>query len=785
MGDEASKLSASVGLDTTDYKTAVSGLNREMRVVESGFKASAAALGDWGKDATGLEMRIESLNKTTDLQRQKVDATRREYERVREEKGDNARAAQELEIKLNKETETLNKMERELGETEKALEEVRSESDEAGKEVQDLGRKSDVASDSLGGLKKVAGGLKDALKIGVAAVAGLAAAVAGVSAAVGKLVLDSASASADLIDLSAKVGLSTDTLQELAYVGDQVGTSADTMTGSLVKMTRTMGDARDEARDYQRKLRDAEAAGKDLSEIELGDYAKAYDTLGVAVVDANGNLRDQETVFRELITALGQVDNATERDALALDIFGRSAMELNPLIKAGANEIARLSQEAHDVGAVVEEDTVAALEEFDDKVVSLKASISGTAKTLAGAFLPGFSTIIDGARGYASKLANIVKESDGDFGQMATGIAGLAGEMAADIAEQAPRFLETGLNILQGIIGGLTANLPMMLPAVVSIVGTLVQFIVQNLPILMDAGVQIIFALLNGILPALPAILTAGIQAIVTLAQGIAQALPQLIPTAVETIIALVMALVDNLPLILDAALQLVLGLTEGILAALPLLIAMAPQLIGALCDALVLMLPLLLTAGIQLVFALVNGILSSLPSMGESAGELINVLVENFMKLFPMIKDLGVRLVEGIWQGMQNSYANFEANVRGFFTGIVDGVKRLLGIQSPSKVFAGIGENMVAGMGTGFLDGFGEVERKIAGAVNKLSGDASVNVGLASGKAFQQGSGQKIFQIEAINIRINATGSKAEAAAIGRSAEQGVLRALRAAGAA
>jgi hypothetical protein len=54
-------LSGKVGLDTTDFKTAIAGMNREIRVIESGFKATAAALGDWGKSASGLEMRIKGI----------------------------------------------------------------------------------------------------------------------------------------------------------------------------------------------------------------------------------------------------------------------------------------------------------------------------------------------------------------------------------------------------------------------------------------------------------------------------------------------------------------------------------------------------------------------------------------------------------------------------------------------------------------------------------------------------------------------------------------------------
>jgi uncharacterized coiled-coil DUF342 family protein len=119
-------LSGKVGLDVTDFKAGIAQLNREIRVVESGFKATAASLGDWGKSAQGLETRIKALNSEIDLQNKKVNALSDEYERIAKEKGDTSRAAQDLQIKLNKETEALNNMQGELGQTESSLKNLNS-----------------------------------------------------------------------------------------------------------------------------------------------------------------------------------------------------------------------------------------------------------------------------------------------------------------------------------------------------------------------------------------------------------------------------------------------------------------------------------------------------------------------------------------------------------------------------------------------------------------------------------------------------------------------------------
>lgn len=364
MGDE--KLSGRVGLDTTEFKSNIAAMNRELRVLESGFRASAAGLGDWANDATGLESRIKSLNSQIDVQKNKVSALQAEYQRIAEEKGATSRAAQDLEIKLNKETETLGKMESELGDTTRALDELGAGADETGGDMDEMGAKSE-------GLNSVMSGLSTGIGIAVGALVAVAVAAIAAGVAIGGLVFTSANAAADLVDLSAKTGISTTRLQELSYIGEQVGVSLDTITGANARLTRSMGVAID----------------------KKSDQAKAFKTLGVAIKDADGNLRDSQDVMADTLDALNAIENPAQRDILAMELFGKSAMELNPLIKAGSDEMARLADQAHEVGAVMDEDAVAGLEAFDDTMASLKAGAQGTLGMLAAEFLPIFALVAD------------------------------------------------------------------------------------------------------------------------------------------------------------------------------------------------------------------------------------------------------------------------------------------------------------------------------------------------------------------------------------------------------
>lgn len=149
-----SDLSSRVGLDITDFKAGIAQLNRDLRLQESAFRASAAGLGDWGTSATGLELRMKTLTAQIDLQRQKAEAVAAEYRRVAAEKGDTSRAAQELQIRLNRENETLGKMQSELRGTETRLSTLGVETKKTGDAVNILKGTWTELSSALGVLER-------------------------------------------------------------------------------------------------------------------------------------------------------------------------------------------------------------------------------------------------------------------------------------------------------------------------------------------------------------------------------------------------------------------------------------------------------------------------------------------------------------------------------------------------------------------------------------------------------------------------------------------------------
>ena len=156
-------------------------------------------------------------------------------------------------------------------------------------------------------------------------------------------------------------------------MADLVDVSVDTITGSLTKLTSNMNKAKD----------------------GTGDAADAFAELGVSIKNENGQLRKNEDVFNDVIDALGKIDNETERDAKAMTIFGKSAKDLNPIIKAGKDTLEDLAKEAHDTGYVLSGDALTALGKQQDAMDRFAKRTAAASNAFATKLAPTVSKVYD------------------------------------------------------------------------------------------------------------------------------------------------------------------------------------------------------------------------------------------------------------------------------------------------------------------------------------------------------------------------------------------------------
>lgn len=441
-----------------------------------------------------------------------------------------------------------------------------------------------------------------------------------------------------------------------------------------------------------------------------GAAAEAFAKLGVAVQNDDGTFRDRNQVFQEAISALGQISDETERDAAAMAVFGKSATELNPLILGGAEALQQLGDHAAEAGLIMSGEALDSLAGLADRFDILKQTVGMAGQQFLAQFAAPMTEGINTVIGYVERLVKAFQS--GGF----KGIANEAGKVATDIAA---KFTEI-------------------------------------LPDIAEFATQVILTITQGLIQMLPTIVESAITIVTTLVQQLADMLPTLIPVAVEAVMTLVDTLTDpnTLSNLIDGAIAIIIALANGLIEALPKLLEKAPEIVMNLVEAIIENVPKLLQAAYEIIVTLVVGIIDNLPQIATAAGEIIGTLVKGVADLATKLWNVGKDIVTGIWKGIQDRWEWFKEKVNGFFSNIVGGVKSALGIASPSKVFASIGDNMALGLGAGFERTMDSVERDMMSSV-PTQFNATVNGAGAPSAAVGFGSGI----VEQITIPVEVGG--------------------------
>ena len=331
-------------------------LQKSLKDNQTEQKALSKEVKDAEKEIKQIEKTIAKTGETTEEQRKRLEQLKATIEADRE----NVEKLKLQEAQLRSEMEETN---RKIEAERKALTDLKT---------------------SMSDAKSAAGELtKEVAAIGAAATA----AVAGLFA----FTKDAAQWADDINTLSKTTGISTAELQKFTYATDLIDVSVDTLSGSLTKLTRNMSTA---------------------AESSTSSAAEAFRQLGIAVTDSTGQLRDRETVFYEVIDALGQMTNETQRDAVAMDIFGKSAQQLNPLIKGGAEALKEIGAEAEKAGLILSQDTLNSLNAFNDKVDELKAKGTAIKELAAAEMIPALEGLVEVGDELLAEIQQMVKSGE-------------------------------------------------------------------------------------------------------------------------------------------------------------------------------------------------------------------------------------------------------------------------------------------------------------------------------------------------------------------------------------
>lgn len=350
-----------------EYKQAISEIGSGMNVLNSEMRKVQSAYAQNADSVEALSAKNDVLERKISTQTEKIEYLRAALQQSAEKYGEADKRTMQWQASLNNAEAELNNLNNQFDENKQKIA-------DSGKEMGNLGDVVNGLTSKLGiqlpdGMKSSmnAMGSLDASSLALAGgFAAVAAAIVKAEKAMISMTKESAAFADNIITLSMQTGQSTQQLQEFAYASELIDVSVDTLQGSLTKLTNNMQDTMN----------------------GTGNAKASFEALGVSVTNADGSMRSANDVFYETIDALGQVKNETERDAMSMDIFGRSAQDLNPLIIQGSKTLKAYADEAHNMGYVLDDEALSALGAVDDAYQRLQKTQEGVKNQLAVEFAP-------------------------------------------------------------------------------------------------------------------------------------------------------------------------------------------------------------------------------------------------------------------------------------------------------------------------------------------------------------------------------------------------------------
>nr|DAT09106.1 MAG TPA: tail tape measure protein [Caudoviricetes sp.] len=350
----------------------------------------------------------------------------------------------------------------------------------------------------------------------------------------------------------------------------------------------------------------------------------------------------------------------------------------------------------------------------DNAMALLGEVVQPLTDTMTNTLLPQAIDTID-------QLSNAFKE--GGVDQLLDVVSDIAANLALGIAQQLPMIIETGIGILVGFIEALNANLPMFMKAGASLLEAIANGLMILIPALLSLSWSIVSGLISGLLSYSGKLREQGAKLLDLVINGITTTLPNLVSKGGEVCGEFVEGVLSNLPAVISAGGDIINRLLEAVLTAYPKLIESGAKLVSKLAKGILNNLPAVLTSIASVLAQLLATIGSHLPEILQQGIELIGKLAVGLIKGIPVLiskipeiiesiknvfskfdwKKIGKDIVDGIANGLKNAVGAVVDAAKEVGESALNGLKNLLGIHSPSRVFRDeVGRNIALGIAEG-----------------------------------------------------------------------------------
>lgn len=372
--------------DTARFAEVVAEADRQMDEIAGSVENGGRAFGQNKKDIAALNKTYEELGAAIKKQQKNVDGLTEDLKKAEKAYGTGSEKTKDYRKQLEEATESLNDM--------------TAAADENRKKVGELEKGSGGLDSILSGVKDIAGEVGINIPGGLDNILGK---MGGISSSVGAVagpvamgieafkkflkVADSTTESfSDMKEEAQLLGLDTTSYQKLEYAIGKAGGSMESMTEIINPLYSKIKETNEVIGKYAGHMEDLKYASEDEREA-VAEAMNAWNEYGVALYDAQGNLRGVDEIFYDLIDVYSQTTNKTERMAKMQAIFGEAASKVNPIVEGGGRYLKEYGEEAEKTGKILSESLVNSMDEVNRTMDNFKTRWENVKNGLGAALI--------------------------------------------------------------------------------------------------------------------------------------------------------------------------------------------------------------------------------------------------------------------------------------------------------------------------------------------------------------------------------------------------------------
>lgn len=217
--------------------------------------------------------------------------------------------------------------------------------------------------------------------------------MAGAGAAVGASIFAVGKASADyagdMFDMARSTGMGVESFQKIAYAAKMSGIEAEKVTTSFIKFDKMIVDA----------------AGGNKA------YMQTFKDLGIKIKDSAGNLRQPNEIFEDVADIFHNTEDGIGKTALAVELFGKSGADLIPMLNDGKAGLKAFYAEAERLGLALSNEMIAKGDAFSDQLENIGEQVKGVKLQLGAALIPALSAATEKISKVIDKITKWVQEN--------------------------------------------------------------------------------------------------------------------------------------------------------------------------------------------------------------------------------------------------------------------------------------------------------------------------------------------------------------------------------------